>query len=151
MKKSILVAVSLLFATGLFAQNYHKSVGLRIGTEIGASYKQFFSPKHALEGILDLNIFHGNTMNLAVTGLYEFHFNVDVDGLSLYVGPGASVGAMLGDNSGLYLAINGVAGIEYKLYNVPVALSLDWLPAVAIIHNAGFFPGGLGLTVRYTF
>lgn len=89
-------------------------------------------------------------MKLRATGIYQFHFDVNVDGLSLYAGPGASLGLFLGDSNGVLMAIDGMAGIEYKFENTPIAISFDWNPKVQIITNAGFKPGNFGLTIRYT-
>ena len=150
MKKTFLVFLISLFAGGLFAQDYTKAIGLRIGSSIGASYKQFMNPDRAIEGILDLDILEKDQMKLKVTGIYQFHFNIDVDGLSWYAGPGASAGIYVGDNSGFLMAIDGMAGIEYKFHNVPVVLAFDWNTKVQIITNAGFKPDNFGLTIRFT-
>ena len=150
MKKTFLVFLISLFAGGLFAQDYTKAIGLRIGSSIGASYKQFMNPDRAIEGILDLDILEKDQMKLKVTGIYQFHFNIDVDGLSWYAGPGASAGIYVGDNSGFLMAIDGMVGIEYKFNNVPVVLAFDWNPKVQIITNAGFKPDNFGLTIRFT-
>jgi hypothetical protein len=89
-------------------------------------------------------------MKLKLSGFYQFHFNVDVDGLSLYAGPGASAGIYVGDESGFMMSIDGIGGVEYKFHNAPIALSFDWNPKVQIINDAGFKPSNFGLTIRYT-
>jgi hypothetical protein len=150
MKKTILVIVSLMFASGVFAQDYTKAIGLRLGSSIGASYKQFMQPDRAVEGILDLDILDQEYMKLKVTGIYQFHFNINVDGLSWYAGPGASAGIYVGDHSGFLMAIDGMVGIEYKFFNAPVVLAMDWNPKVQIITNTGFKPDNFALTVRFT-
>lgn len=151
MRKLITVAAALLILTTAGAQNYDRSIGLRLGTTIGASYKSYLSQQKAVEAILDLDIFDKDLMKLNVTGLYEFVFETDAEGLNFYAGPGISAGIYLGDSNGLMLAINGVAGVEYKFPNTPVSISLDWNPKVQIITNAGFKPAGFGLTLRYEF
>ncbi len=149
MKKIILSAFILLVTGGLFAQNYKESIGLRLGTSIGASYKTYLSQDRAIEAILDLDIFDKDLMKINVTGIYQFVFKTDVTGLNFYAGPGISAGVYLGNENGLLLAINGMAGVEYKFHDVPLSISLDWNPKVQIITNAGFKPTNFGLTLRY--
>lgn len=151
MKKFFLMGIVILLSGIASAQNYKESIGLRLGTSIGASYKTYLSESKALEAILDLDIFEKDLMKINVTGLYEFVFESNIDGLNFYVGPGISAGLYLGDANGLLLAINGVAGVEYKFEGIPLSISLDWNPKVQIITNAGFKPTNFGLTFRYNF
>lgn len=150
MRKIVLLLTAIIITNGSFAQDYTKAIGLRIGSSIGASYKQFMLPSQAIEGILDLDILDSDKMKIKVTGIYQFYFDVDIDGLSLFAGPGASAGIYVGDSSGFLMAIDGMAGVEYKFRNAPIALSFDWNPKVQIITNAGFKPDNFGLTIRYT-
>ncbi|MFA6758084.1 MAG: hypothetical protein WCR61_02020 [Bacteroidales bacterium] len=150
MRKIVLLLTAIIITNGVFAQDYTKAIGLRIGSSIGASYKQFMLPSQAIEGILDLDILDSDKMKIKVTGIYQFYFDVDIDGLSLFAGPGASAGIYVGDSSGFLMAIDGMAGVEYKFRNAPIALSFDWNPKVQIITNAGFKPDNFGLTIRYT-
>lgn len=150
MRKIVLLLTVIIITNGAFAQDYTKAIGLRIGSSIGASYKQFMLPSQAIEGILDLDILDSDKMKIKVTGIYQFYFDVDIDGLSLFAGPGASAGIYVGDSSGFLMAIDGMAGVEYKFRNAPIALSFDWNPKVQIITNAGFKPDNFGLTIRYT-
>lgn len=151
MKKLLLMGLLLIGSGMVTAQNYKESLGLRLGTSIGASYKSYLSDSKAIEAILDLDIFEKDLMKINVTGLYQFVFDTEVDGLNFYAGPGVSAGLYLGNENGLLLAINGIAGVEYKFYGVPLSLSLDWNPKVQIITNAGFKPANFGLTLRYEF
>jgi hypothetical protein len=150
MKKIVILSAFLLIAMNMVAQDYTRSIGLRIGSSIGASYKEFIRPATAIEGVLDLDILDDEKMKLKLSGFYQFHFNVDVDGLSLYAGPGASAGIYVGDESGFMMSVDGIGGVEYKFHNAPIALSFDWNPKVQIINDAGFKPDNFGLTIRYT-
>lgn len=150
MRKIVLFSAFLFIGLNLAAQDYTRSIGLRIGSSIGASYKEFIRPSTAIEGILDLDILDEDKMKLKLSGFYQFHFNVDVDGLSLYAGPGASAGIYVGDESGFMMSVDGIGGVEYKFHNAPIALSFDWNPKVQIINDAGFKPSNFGLTIRYT-
>jgi hypothetical protein len=151
MRKRLFISFLMLTITAMaFSQDYTRAIGLRFGSSVGASYRQFLNPGTAIEGILDLDILHKDHMKIKVTGIYQFHRNINVDGLSYYFGPGASAGIYVGDSSGFLMAIDGMLGLEYKFPNIPLALSFDWNPKVQIITNAGFKPDNFGLTVRFT-
>lgn len=149
-KKTLFILAALLITSSVYSQNYTRAIGLRLGSSVGASYKQFLEPTRAIEGILDLDILNKDMMKIKVSGIYQFHFDVNVDGLSLYAGPGASAGIYVGDASGFLMSVDGMAGVEYKFANAPVALSFDWNPKVQIITNAGFKTDNFALTVRFT-
>ncbi len=151
MKKRFYITVIMLAIVSIASsQDYTRAIGLRLGSSVGASYKQFLNPGNAIEGILDLDIIDRDHMKIKVTGIYQFHKNINVDGLSFYFGPGASAGIYVGDSSGFLMAIDGMLGLEYKFPTAPIALSIDWNPKVQIITNAGFKPDNFGLTVRFT-
>ena len=90
------------------------------------------------------------------TGLYEFHFyNIEgVNGLAWYVGPGAHIGFYIPKyktqyNTAADIGIDGVIGLDYKIKNTPINLSLDWQPSYSILGNAGLQPQFGGLSIRY--
>ncbi|MDD2491464.1 MAG: hypothetical protein PHV12_04630 [Bacteroidales bacterium] len=151
MKKIILAAAVLIMSTSAFSQNYKTSIGLRTGTSLGASIKHFISQPGAIEGILDVDLVRHDEMKIKATGLYEYHFDVNVDGLYVYAGAGATAGVHV---AGLYskqfmMGIDLIGGVEYKFNNIPLALSADWNPRIQIISNPGFKVTNLGFTVRY--
>lgn len=90
--------------------------------------------------------------------MYEFNFDIQgIDGLRWYVGPGAHIGFWNHDykekkniNSAGF-GIDGVLGLDYKLANYPVNISVDWQPAVDLIGSSGFTPAYGGIGIRYTF
>ncbi|GAB1373476.1 hypothetical protein MASR1M46_03560 [Bacteroidales bacterium] len=151
MKRIIIAAAALLISTAAFSQNYKTAIGLRTGTSLGASIKHFISQPGALEGILDVDIVKHDEMKIKATGLYEYHFDVNVDGLYVYAGAGASAGVHV---AGLYskqfmMGIDLIGGVEYKFNNIPLAISADWNPKIQLISNAGLKVPNLGFTVRY--
>ncbi|MEN6618873.1 MAG: hypothetical protein ABFC28_05185 [Rikenellaceae bacterium] len=153
MKKSLLIFVALFISLSAFSQNYSKSIGLRMGSSIGASYKKFLTTKTAFETILDMDIIGRNHEKIKGSGYYLYHFDVNVDGLSLYAGPGASAGVFVdGDyKNNFVMSFDGMGGIEYKFNNTPIVLACDWTPKFQFITNAGIKSGNFGLTVRFTF
>lgn len=164
MKKFTLAALvlgSFLFITQrAAAQDYKTAVGLKFGAyENGPSIKYFMDERTALEGIVGLRS-HG----VVVTGLYELHqpaFNVAM--LKFYYGFGAHVGAagagnyrtFGGDdqyytNNRILLGADGVIGLEYKIPEAPIAISLDLNPRIEIA-TGPFFDLAPGLGLKYTF
>ncbi|MDR1406234.1 MAG: hypothetical protein LBI89_03425 [Prevotellaceae bacterium] len=149
----------LLFVAGvstLTAQNYERAIGLRLGTMVGGSYKQFIHTAGAIEAILDLDIVHPSQMSVRGTFFYERHFPIiAVDGLEWYIGPGVTVGAKIGDNTDrLFLCgVDFVGGVEYKLATLPLCFAFDFDPKLYFTGYSGIriAPANVGFTMRYTF
>jgi hypothetical protein len=153
MKRYFLIIAALLLSLSTFSQNYSRAIGVRTGSSIGFSYKQFLAADRAGEAIFDIDIIGKNTTKIKASCYYEFHADVNVDGLSLYAGPGASAGVYL---SGLYnkffvMSVDALAGVEYKFNNLPIVLAFDWIPKVQFITDSGFKPANFAVTARYTF
>jgi hypothetical protein len=164
MKKITLIALVLtsflLLSKRSDAQSYKTAVGLKFGGyENGPSVKYFMNESTALEGILGIRN-HG----LVVTGLYEIHQTAfNTAGLKFYYGFGAHVGAVgsgvykrFGSDDNYYndshilLGADGVLGLEYKLPDAPIALSLDLNPRLELA-TGPFFDLAPGLGIKYTF
>ncbi|MDR2802528.1 MAG: hypothetical protein LBB31_04845 [Prevotellaceae bacterium] len=158
MKKKTGLFFLLLVMAGstLAAQDYERSIGLRLGTMIGGSYKQFLHTAGAIEAILDLDIAHSSRMSVRGTVLYEYHFPIKaVDGLAWYLGAGVTIGAKVGDTADRLFLFGAdiLGGVEYKLMTLPLCFSLDFDPKIyfAGYDTAHFEPLCIGLTARYTF
>lgn len=150
----------LIISSRLAAQDFKTAVGLKFGAyENGPSIKYFLNEGTALEAIVGLRS-HGAVL----TGLYEIHksaFKVPL--LKFYYGFGGHLGAVgagnyrtfSGDdriytNNRLLLGIDGVVGLEYKIDDTPIAISLDLNPRVEIA-TGPFFDLAPGLGLKYTF
>lgn len=86
------------------------------------------------------------------TVLYEVHTDLGVEGLRWYYGGGAHLGFY---NTKYYegstlIGIDGVLGLDYKVKNAPLNISLDWQPSFEFGDGSGFEGWG-GLGVRFTF
>jgi hypothetical protein len=154
----LLTLMVALFCTvqSLSAQDYKSAIGLRLGYPISVSYKTFISEPGAVEiyagfrGYAFYNYF-------LVGAMYQHHFPIgSVPGLKWYVGGGLNAlfynydAGFVGDG-GFGLGINGAVGLDYKFENIPLNLSVDWLPTVYISGYLSGFGGGLGaLSARYT-
>jgi hypothetical protein len=157
---TFILASFLLISKQSNAQNYKTAVGLKFGGfENGISIKYFTSSDVALEGILG---FRQN--GLVVTGLYEVHQEAfGVPELKFYYGAGAHIGAVgSGDyqrfggstvfynKSQILLGADGVLGLEYKIPQAPIAISLDLNPRIELA-SGPFFDIAPGLGIKYTF
>lgn len=144
---------------------YTKAIGLRAGETSGITYKQFFTPVEAFEGILGL---WPNA--IGITGLYEKYVPFgSVSGLNWYFGGGAHLSIGTGKlfyferegsryysyrskYPGLAVGVDGLVGIEYKLPKAPFAISFDIKPFLEV-NNGGVlytsFDPGLGIKVAF--
>ncbi|WP_299062073.1 hypothetical protein [uncultured Polaribacter sp.] len=148
MKKIILI-FGFVLAAGLSinAQDrYGHSIGLRFASGDGAggeiSYQKFLGENQRLE--IDLGL--ANTFaNFKATGLYQWGWVLE-EPFIWYAGVGA--GIVHADGLGVFGA--GVIGIEYS-FNIPLLLSLDYRPEVAIAGGLDGLNSNIALSVRYQF
>jgi hypothetical protein len=160
MKRGVIITLFIVNSFTINAQDYNTSIGFRLGWESGITIKHFIASDAAIEGIVGTSYWGG----IYLCGLYELHTNpIDVEGLSLYYGGGAHLrswsngGWGLGNPrwkgySGNYLGIgvDGIIGLEYKIPDAPLNISLDIKPALDVIESFWVHGGG-ALSIRYTF
>jgi hypothetical protein len=162
MKKLFLsLAITLSFLTaGSAQQDYQTAIGLRLGYPWSASFKHFLSEKGAVEAFAGFRGYSGyRWVNLGAT--YQHHSPIQsVEGLKWFAGGGASAffwsynNNFLGlndDYANVTFGILGIVGLDYKFADVPLNVSLDWMPAFFI--GNGYTTGiGFGygaLSARY--
>ncbi len=161
--KRFLFALALLLstmATQLDAQEYRTAIGARLGYPLSASFKQFISDPGAVEVFAGFRAWTFYRW-FNIGGMYQHHFPIEgVEGLKWYAGGGASVFFWSYDDvfigrseySNTSLGILGVVGLDYKFSDIPLNLSLDWVPTFFV--GSGYitgFGGGYGaLSARYT-
>jgi hypothetical protein len=141
-------------------QDYKSAIGLRLGYPISISYKTFINDNAALEGYAGFRGYSYYSW-FNVGALYQYHKPIEsVDGLAWYFGGGANVFFWNYDNtfypnsddfSSVSFGISGVIGLDYKFADIPLNLSVDWLPTFII---GGEFLSGFGgnygaLSARY--
>ena len=112
-------------------------------------------PNKALDFILSIKNKDDFNHSL-LTGLYEVHNPINgAPGLRWYYGGGATLGSLDYKNdkrdNELYLSIDGVLGLDYKVEGAPLNLSLDYKPALVLNPYTDLEAGGFGLSVRITF
>lgn len=156
--KKIAFLLFICLATGslqLKAQEYSTGIGVRGGYPSGLSIKHFVGSASAVEGILG-----AKWGGVQATVLYEIHAPAfSAEGLYWYYGIGGHIGFWDGYDRGPFdededdfvgIGVDGVVGIEYKIQEIPITISLDLVPAFNIAENPGFWiDAGLGL--RYVF
>jgi hypothetical protein len=154
-EKSIFLSVAILLASVAFSQSksansstYKNALGVKLWDGGGITYKHFFDGQNAGELVGFLG-----RQGVRITGLYEIHKPINsVEGLQWYIGPGAHVGFYNTKfGGGSFIGIDGVLGLDYKLNDAPINLSLDWQPSFEFGTNRGFVGSWGGLGVRYTF
>ena len=152
-KQIILIAVAALFFISTagaqsLGRTYTTALGVKLLDGAGITLKHFINDRDALEGIG----FFWN-QGTRITGLYELHYDINgAPGLKWYVGPGAHLGFYNTKyGNGSYAGIDGVLGLDYKINNAPINLSLDWQPSFEFGTGRGFTGSWGGLGVRYTF
>ncbi|NND07065.1 MAG: hypothetical protein HKN87_11865 [Saprospiraceae bacterium] len=163
MKKLMAICFFLSFvgASQVAAQSYDNAVGLRLGWGFGGSFKHFLNETSAVEGILNYRSFGTLGINynyLQITGLYQKHGPLDevLTGLQWYFGGGGFIGFYGGsyngliDGGGTTIGIAGNVGLDYAFDDIPLNISVDWVPSISI-NGGGFLSGLGGVAVRYIF
>ena len=166
MKKSIFIfgtafLIMALSTAKLSAQaNYKTGVGIRGGGyENGLTIKHFTNSSTAIEGILGFR-----PGVIIVTGLYEKHAVAFSErSLNWYYGAGAHIGSIDGgryyrgygkdrfyDNDELLIGFDGILGLEWKIPEIPIALSFDLHPRLEFARGPylGIEPAA---SLRFTF
>lgn len=153
-KHTIILLISFLSISFLSnAQLYKSALGIRLGPSNGITYKTFVNRNAAIEAIGTFR-----SQGFGLTGLYEVHGKAfNSRDFNWFIGGGGHV-YVWGDNRPSYLdnnqrtvlGLDGILGLEAKLRNVPLAVSLDWKPAVNIINYSSFLSDEIALSVRYT-
>jgi len=148
MKKMFLMAILMVgFAAVATAQVDSKSIGLRFGTGIEASYWHPMGDANRIEADL------GWAGGFYAHGVYHWVKDLSsvTDGLNWYFGGGAGLGLA----AGLSVGVVGQVGVEYnfKLKELPLVASLDYRPGLYFINPLPVWlkGGDACLSIRYKF
>jgi hypothetical protein len=148
MKKLMLFFCFLvLFSTAVLAQRKSNVTGY--SSAIGAKfYPAAFTYKHGLGGNVKAEGLIYFWSGARFTGLVEwYHYIQGLPGLTWYIGPGAHI--QFTNKNTYYFGLDGVIGLDWKINNVPLNLSLDWQPSYDFGSNGEFKGGFGGLGLRY--
>ncbi len=150
--KSLLIILSIVFSMSVSAQDYNSAIGLRGGLVNAVTYKFRINDFSAGEGIAS---FRYRGLNLI--GLYTIQNDWEIEGVPLqwYYGGGGHVG-FSGNNlnqegfeTGVFIGVDGVIGIEHTLADFPMNISLDYKPAINLIGNSRTTFDSFSLGIRY--
>ena len=142
------------------AQTYETAIGLRLGLPTSLTVKHFITDSHALEGYVGFRGRNGYNW-FHISGAYLIHNPIeDVDNLLWYFGGGATIffwnfddGFLnAGNFSSTSIGVQGYIGLDYSFDDVPINLSVDWVPTIYLgdSFSTGFSGGFGALAVRYT-
>ncbi|GJM36092.1 MAG: hypothetical protein DHS20C18_50930 [Saprospiraceae bacterium] len=162
MKKHVLLiplfAFIFCFSNSAEAQNYQTALGARLGYPLAISFKHFLNENSAIEAYVGTR-WYSTYRWTNISGAYLYHKPIaGLDGLQWYVGGGASAyfwgfkntfpGAERYNNT--TIGIQGYLGLDYKFDDVPINISLDWVPTYFFNGFGNGFGAGYGsLAVRY--
>ena len=144
---------------------YRNAIGIRAGKTSGITFKHFFNTGNSGEAILGL---WSNAVGLTL--LYQKNMSLGLPGLKFYYGAGGHATVETGHNyyrkhdnkdqnyvarygeNGLAAGIDGVAGLDYKIGVIPLAVSVEIKPFLevsnyGIIYTA--LDAGLGIKLAF--
>lgn len=131
------------------AQIYKNSLGLSIdagdgATLVGPELKHFFNANSAGQ----IALMFGNHVTV-IQPMYTYNDAIKgADGLNWFAGMGPTIA--FGDHTS-NVAIRPMAGLEYKIQNVPLDLTFDWRPAFWLSHGGGTEVARFGIGFRFVF
>lgn len=139
MKRLLFLLMTFLLANAAFAQEFHQAVGIRAGWSAGFEYRVFTDDYNSYKFLLS-----SRDRGLQLHALKEFHrydlFDFTSQ-LTLVFGGGVHVGYERWDEpyfiyntsyfrttTALIAGIDGLAGLEYTFYEVPVSVGFEVKP-----------------------
>ncbi len=134
---------------------YKAAFGIKFMWGISATGKYFLKKDQAVEAIVRYRSYSGLGNDIAITALYQYEKPItEVAGLYWLVGAGPYYGHFsykwYANSGSSYYGLAAMAGLEYKLNNTPLAISVDWMPAFDF-NGGGFGSESGGLGIKYTF
>ena len=156
MKNLILIIFTTLTFLGANAQifqgdvashagsnSYDQAIGLRLGFDLGATYKVNLAGNSYAEL---LALF--NDGDIKAAALYELHYGIS-SGFNWYWGLGAT--AEIG--GGFAIGATPVIGVEFNFGDFPFNASLDYMPTWRLIkineEDNSFVGDNVALSIRY--
>ena len=147
MKKWSFIAFVLLLGTiSTNAQNYKSALGVRFSSSDAVvnhaiTFKHFFKQNTAVEALFSF------VKPYALGVLIEKHHPLTNENFTWFWGAGFYAGFTDKKNFGA----QGALGLDFKIPEVPVNLSLDWKPELNLIKETFFEPAAVGVSARFTF
>ena len=163
--KLIYSTIALCFLSiALMGQNYTRDAGIRFGTGLTASYRQFYKEDMAVEaffGYQDLGIKFGGMREFFKPAFTQYSGN-----FRLYYGYGVHAGVSYTNSYKMFnreyrydwrfsplFGMDGIVGIEYDFPEVPIIVSTDIKPYYEFSLNRMFYVQvfDVSFSVKYRF
>lgn len=147
--RSFVIVLLLAIAGVVSAQEYNWAVGVRVGGANGGLTAKRYLGGNAVE--IGVALAADNSGRLQA--LYEWQKPVLADGIHLYYGLGAFVGAFdFSSAPQMGIGVEGVVGLEYKAPGIPIAISFDYRPGVSLVPDFSQSTyGDVGLGLKFCF
>lgn len=140
-------------STEQYTSPYKKAIGIKLNP--GAlSYRSFYTRNKAVEvmGFISIDGFQLTILNEKYTPF------ANAENLTWYIGYGGHFNLWSEryklDNpsktAGVAVGVDGMLGLDYKLKNTPINLSVDIQPAFNFVGASYFDLGWGGIGIRYT-
>ena len=143
MKKFLMMAALMVATLTVSAQDYNWAVGVRGGLFNGLTAKKTLG-ENALEAGVALY-----SQAVSIDVVYEWQEPVIAEGFHLYYGAGAYTNLA---NQDFGLGAEAVVGLEYRIpINFPLAVSVDYRPALNVLGGVHFVPFNFGFGLKYCF
>ena len=150
MKKLSTLFIACLIGISLYAGG-STGLGIRISswqtqTTIGITLSHHFSRGTTLEGIAEFP-----SGGVIISGLYEKYHSLNRSGNFCFFYGGGILIATGGNQTAA--GIRGALGLCYRFKDIPIELTIDWMPAIQITPKvtADNTLGIFGLSARFTF
>ena len=142
MKKHILIGALLFFSIHISAQE----VGLRFG-DMNGNNIAIDATMPIKDKRVHATVSFGS--NVGVDALYDFALASIFRSPDLHYYVGIGLTTLFA--SDFKLGVIGELGIEYSFPQTPLAIGIDYRPAIMIIDKMDFIYGNFGFNVRYRF
>jgi hypothetical protein len=139
--------------SGPFTTGYKKAIGVKMYPR-AITYKSFLTNSKAIEvlGYFTLDGFRTTIM------IEKYSAFANTEQLSWYIGYGGHLGIWSEEwkknnpnhKAGIAVGVDGILGLDYKIKNAPLNLSIDWQPSFNFVGSSYFESGWAGLGIRYT-
>ena len=135
-----------------FASNYSLAIGVKMYPS-AITIKKFYTKNKSIEtlGYFTIDGFRATILNEKYTSLEGNEH------LSWYVGYGGHLGIWSENwkknnpnhTAGIAVGVDGILGLDYKVNNTPLNISVDWQPSFNFVGASYFESGWAGIGIRY--
>ena len=147
-KRTTFILLLIFFVQHLGAQSYNNSLGLRMGTDWGMTFKQRVAKRITVEGILQSSL---SREEVILTVMLEKHLNLLTRHLNIYWGGGIHKGwidnVYEGNSVQDPFGMSFVLGAEFSIGRMN--LSYDFKPAFNVVGGERRMYKQTGISARY--